>query len=283
MKCFNSGKPNLSANEVIANKRARTIYKHNVDQNKNAKTSNHDGTILYENNMVKQARNYEKLADMNKGYYLCNDCSGVQTRESAPKSMANSISTKMDMTGITVGEMKATNYEFKIDQVDTSGGYAVRNYLGVYEPIGLNDNRFSYKLKSSTESYLFFFDDGLEAQWWFNSKLGRITDAKIKSIEASAANTPDKIDGVTPWKIQRTELDVGVGAETYVDLSGARVVPVLDTIRMEVDPNNKLYNTQYPPMNLLEHVTVSGVDLSGNTTSDNYLQYFSNSNKIILG
>ena len=60
-------------------------------------------------------------------------------------------------------------------------------------------------------------------------------------------------------------------------------MPVLDTIRVEVDPNNKLYNTQYPPMKLLEHVTVSGVDLSGNTTSDNYLQYFSKSNKIILG
>ena len=52
MKCFNSGKPNLSASEVIANKRMKTIYKHNVDQNKNAKTSNHDGTIMYENNTI---------------------------------------------------------------------------------------------------------------------------------------------------------------------------------------------------------------------------------------
>ena len=113
MKCFNSGKPNLSASEVIANKRMKTIYKHNVDQNKNAKTSNHDGTIVYENNTIKQVRNYEKLGDINKGYYLCNDCSGVETRESAQKSMANALSSKMDLTGITVGVMKTTNYEFR--------------------------------------------------------------------------------------------------------------------------------------------------------------------------
>ena len=74
MKCFNSGKPNLSANEVIANKRAKTIYKHNVEQNKNGKTSNYDGKITYENDAVKQIRNYETLAEMKKGYNLCKDC-----------------------------------------------------------------------------------------------------------------------------------------------------------------------------------------------------------------
>ena len=67
MRCFKSNKPNLSAQDVIENKKNRIIYKHNVERIK-TKAKNFDGTISYDltNNSIKQTGSYKKLLSLMK-------------------------------------------------------------------------------------------------------------------------------------------------------------------------------------------------------------------------
>jgi len=170
MKCFDSGKPKLSASNIIENKKAKTIYQHNASRN-NTMSKNHQGTIVYENNAIKQARSYDTLFSLNKGYHLCKDCSGGSP---AQPSMAFSTSTVMNLTDVSF----------------------VQLYNGTW----------------------------------------------------NALDNPTTLDG-----------------------SG-----------VTIDPSNNLFGTTCSKKKYMNYVTVSGVDLSGNTTAENYLQYFDFHKKINL-
>ena len=87
MRCFKSNKPNLSAQDVIENKKNRIIYKHNVERIK-TKAKNFDGTISYDltNNSIKQTGSYKKLLSLHKGKFLCKDCGSVKSQPSLSTS-----------------------------------------------------------------------------------------------------------------------------------------------------------------------------------------------------
>jgi hypothetical protein len=77
MRALNNGKPQLNASENTTNIRNKNIY---ADA-KSSKTNqtNYDGTIIYNttNNGIKNYINYEMYMNINYGYNLCVDCSGI--------------------------------------------------------------------------------------------------------------------------------------------------------------------------------------------------------------
>jgi hypothetical protein len=77
MRAFNNGKPQLSSSDRTRDIRVRNIYADT--KSKKANLTNYHGSIIYDsaNNQVKRYQNYETYREVNYGYNLCEDCSGV--------------------------------------------------------------------------------------------------------------------------------------------------------------------------------------------------------------
>jgi len=144
MRCFKSNKPNLSAQDVIENKKNRIIYKHNVERIK-TKAKNFDGTISYDltNNSIKQTGSYKKLLSLHKGKFLCKDCGSVKSQP----SLSTSNFTKFTSPGGNLIEFQAggqnanstdtnqTNTDWPTVADMGHGSYArALNHLLVHDP-----------------------------------------------------------------------------------------------------------------------------------------------------
>jgi hypothetical protein len=77
MRAFNNGKPQLSSSDRTRDIGVRNIFADT--KSSKASGTNYDGSIIYDtaNSRIKRYQNYEMYREVNYGYSLCEDCSGV--------------------------------------------------------------------------------------------------------------------------------------------------------------------------------------------------------------
>lgn len=106
MRCFGSGKPNLSSKDVTINKKNKTIFTYLTQLSEEGNCQNANGTTLFDSSgVLKKTNSFAMLTSLQYGQALCAPCdiSTCPCFISLPDAVITDLSENSGITGLSYG------------------------------------------------------------------------------------------------------------------------------------------------------------------------------------